>query len=116
MKKTVTLLESDDYTMLSSWQSEIAARSTANGGCILMAWVFSSDLEGESPSRYRSGIIQTAKGFVRSWEKCCDVLEVTGDIDETVIARLGSLCPRLAPKLLEFLEKLEKEHSQTNPS
>ena len=44
MKQTVTLFESDDQTMLSSWSSEIAARKTANGGCILMAWVFCSDL------------------------------------------------------------------------
>ncbi len=108
MNETVTLLKSDDFTMLSSWESEIAARATASKGCILMAWVFSSDLEGMSPSRYRSGIIQTAKGFVRSWEKCCDALEVSGDIDDEVVKKLKRICPRLAKELRLHLETLEE--------
>lgn len=109
MRETVTLLKSDDFTMLSSWESEIAARATASGGCILMAWVFSSDLEGMSPSRYRSGIIQTAQGFLRAWDKCCDALGLGGDLDEEVVKKVEEICPELAKALRLRLETLEAD-------
>ena len=109
MKKTVTLLESDDQTMLSSWSSEIAARSTSNGGCILMAWVFCSDLPRGVATNYRSGIIQTARGFLRAWEKCCDALGLGGDVDDAVVKKVEEICPELAKALRFHLQTLEAD-------
>jgi hypothetical protein len=109
MKQTVTLLESDDCTMLSSYQSEIAARNTSNGGCILMAWVFCSDIPRGCETSYRSGIIQTAKGFIRSWDKCCDALGLGGEIDDNVIKKLNEICPQLAKSLRLHLETLQTD-------
>jgi len=109
MKQTVTLLESDDQTMLSSWRSEIAARNTANGGCILMARVFCSDLPRGGATSYRSGIIQTAQGFLRAWDKCCDALGLGGDLDEEVVKKVEEICPELAKKLRLRLDTLEAD-------
>lgn len=109
MKQTVTLLESDDQTMLSSWRSEIAARNTANGGCILMAWVFCSDLPRGGATSYRSGIIQTTQGFLRAWDKCCDALSLDGDLDEGVVKKVEEICPELAKVLRLHLDTLEAD-------
>jgi hypothetical protein len=109
LKQTVTLLESDDQTMLSSWSSEIAARNTSNGGCILMAWVFCSDLPRGGATSYRSGIIQTAQGFLRAWDKCCDALGLDGAVDDAVVKKVEEICPELAKALRLHLEKLEAD-------
>jgi hypothetical protein len=93
MNTSTTLFESENYTMASSWLSEIRVNPTANGGCILMAWVHCPDLVDISPCRYRSGIIKTAKGFRGSWAKCCEALDEEADIDEEVITRLEPVCP-----------------------
>lgn len=103
-KKRATLFYKEHYTMASNWETEIFVNSTTGGGCILMAHIHCNDLEDIGPSRYRSAIIKTAKGFEKSWAKCCealdehDVLEYP-DIDEDVIALVKKISPLVAKDL-----------------
>jgi hypothetical protein len=64
-----------------------------------MAWVFSPDLKGESPSRYRSGIIKTKSGFLKAWKSCCASLDAEGEVNEEVITKLETISPLVAKEL-----------------
>lgn len=112
MSKWVTLLEQEESTMVSSWTCIITCRSTRGGWCILETHSESVDVPNEDDEEYAfyedpyescSEIIKTKEEFLAAWKKGCEVLCIDADIDDKVIAKVETICPKIAKSLRENL-------------
>ena len=103
MKKCVTLFSEEQATMVSTWTTEIICKAARGGACTLETNVSAPDLDEEQDDYFDfcSEPIQTKEEFLSAWQECCDLMSVDAEIDEEVITKLETICPKVAKELRE---------------
>ncbi len=87
--------------MVSTWTTEIICRSARGGACTLETNVTAPDLDEEQDDYFDfcSEPIKTKQDFVSAWEECCELMSVDPGIDDAVISKVETICPKLAKEL-----------------
>jgi hypothetical protein len=101
MSKRVTLFSEEQSTMVSAWTTEIICRSARGGACTLETNVTAPDLDEDQDDYFDfcSEPIKTKEDFVSAWQECCDLMSVDPEIDDEVISKLETICPKVADEL-----------------
>jgi hypothetical protein len=107
MSKRATLFSEEQSTMVSTWTTEIICKSARGGACTLETSVSEPDQDEDQDDYFDfcSQPIKTKQDFVSAWEQCCDLMSVGPEIDDEVISKLQTICPRVADELRADLPK-----------
>ncbi len=87
--------------MVCTWTTEIICKSARGGACTLETSVIAPDLDEEQDDYFDfcSEPIATKDGFISAWQECCDLMSVDAEIDDEVISKLETVCPKVAKDL-----------------
>lgn len=93
--------------MVSTWTTEIICKSARGGACTLETNVTAPDLDEEQDDYFDfcSEPIKTKQDFVSAWKECCDLMSVDPEIDDKVISKVETICPKLGEQLRAELPK-----------
>jgi hypothetical protein len=105
MKKSVTLFSQEQSTMVSTWTTEIIGEAARGGACTLETNVIAPDSDEEQDDYFDfcSEPITTKEEFLSAWQECCDLMSVDPEIDEEVVSKLETICPKVAKELRKEL-------------